>query len=50
MTEALALADHATLVSLISPALNPELVEKLSRTMNGTDPRAGLFARAAGDA
>ena len=25
-----ALADHATLVSLISPALNPELVEKLS--------------------
>ncbi|TQR85810.1 Re/Si-specific NAD(P)(+) transhydrogenase subunit alpha [Mycobacterium hodleri] len=28
--EIAALADHATLVSLISPALNPELVEKLS--------------------
>ncbi|QVI27150.1 Re/Si-specific NAD(P)(+) transhydrogenase subunit alpha [Mycolicibacterium neoaurum] len=28
--EITALADHATLVSLISPALNPELVEKLS--------------------
>ncbi|KAA0073790.1 NAD(P)(+) transhydrogenase (Re/Si-specific) subunit alpha, partial [Mycolicibacterium sp. P9-64] len=28
--EIAALKDHATLVSLISPALNPELVEKLS--------------------
>ena len=28
--EIAALSDHATLVSLISPALNPELVEKLS--------------------
>ena len=27
-----------------------ELFAKLSETMNGTDPRAGLFARAAGDA
>ena len=29
-SEIAALADHATLVGLISPALNPELVEKLS--------------------